>query len=99
MQVQNGPQQRGRWQKKGTSGRAVILDAALPAASNAKTGATFALATVLEWDGAAYTETDEQETVWNHSESTSYGVNTFGKAEQIDGHFWFFGDCAAMVAR
>jgi hypothetical protein len=93
------PAPRARWHKRSSSSRAVILDAALPAASNAKTGATFALATVLEWDGANYTETDEQETVWNHSESTSYGINTFGKIEEIDGHFWFFGDCRAMAPR
>ena len=79
--------------------RAVILDAALGTASNAKTAPTSCLATVLRWDPAAgeYVETALQITVFNHSESTSYAANTFGAAIPIDGHFWFFGDCAAMA--
>jgi hypothetical protein len=46
-----------------------------------------------------YSETTDQITVWNHSESDSYEVDTFGKAEWIDGHWWFFGDCGPMAAR
>ena len=80
---------------------AVILDAALSVATNSKTGATSCLATICVWDSPTeqYTETTRQITVWNHSESTGYAINTFGDAKKIDGHFWFFGDCAAMAAR
>jgi hypothetical protein len=98
MQVQNGPQQRGRWQKK-TVGRGFILDANLPAASHALTGATSCLATLCDWDGEKYVETDEQEYVWNHSEAQNYEIDTFGSAIEIDGHLWFFGDCKKMRAR
>ncbi len=81
--------------------RCVILDAALAAASNSKTGATSCLATVCEWsvEDEEYTETETQLTVWNHSESTDHAINTFGLARQIDGHLWFFGDCDAMASR
>jgi hypothetical protein len=98
MQVQNGPQQRGRWQRKGAK-RAVILDQPLSAASNAKTAPSSARAIALDWDGEAYTETEEEVIVWNHSESQSYLADTFGYAEVIDGHEVFIGDCDAMRDR
>lgn len=80
---------------------AVILDAALDVATHALTGATSALATRCVWSATdhEYTETTQQITVWNHSESQSFEADTFGKAEWIDGHWWFFGDCAPMGAR
>ena len=80
---------------------AVILDAALAAATNSKTGATSALATVCKWSitDEDYVETDLQIPVWNHSESTGFSVDTFGEARMINGHYWFFGDCQAMHAR
>lgn len=89
---------RARWQK-GSSRFAVVLDADLPAATQAMTGASSALATVCQWDGTGYIETDEQVTVWNHSESTTHQQDTFGIADTVDGHYWFLGDCAAMAAR
>lgn len=83
---------------------AVILDEALDVATHSLTGATSALATRCDWSVAneEYTEapgTVDQITVWNHSESQSFEADTFGKAEWIDGHWWFFGDCAPMEAR
>lgn len=80
---------------------AVILDAALAVATNSKTGATSALATVCRWKESTgqYSETDLQITVWNHSESTAHAINTFGAARFINGHYWFFGDCEPMAAR
>lgn len=78
---------------------AVILDSGLAAATNSKTGATSATATVCEWDGSQYTETYRQVTVWNHSEYISHLVDTFGFAKLIQSHYVFFGDCDAMVAR
>ncbi len=87
----------------GKTSRAVILDAALAVATDSKTGATSALATVCDWSTTddEYTESDpvQQITVYNHSESTSYSEDTFGVAQWINGHWWFFGDCAAMAAR
>ena len=84
-------------------GKAVILDAALAVATDSKTGATSALATVCYWSitDDEYTESDpvQQITVYNHSESTSYSEDTFGVAQWINGHWWFFGDCTAMAAR
>lgn len=79
----------------------VILDAALDVATDSKTGATSCLATRLAYSvvDEEYSETTDQITVWNHSESDSYEVDTFGKAEWIDGHWWFLGDCAPMAAR
>jgi hypothetical protein len=79
----------------------VILDAALDVATDSKTGATSCLATRLAYSvvDEEYSETTDQITVWNHSESDSYEVDTFGKAEWIDGHWWFFGDCGPMAAR
>jgi hypothetical protein len=79
----------------------VILDAALDVATDSKTGATSCLATRLAYSVTdnEYSETDQQVTVWNHSESDSYEIDTFGKAEWIDGHWWFFGDCGPMAAR
>lgn len=83
------------------SDHAVILDAALAAATHSLTGATSALATVCKWSTTdeEYTETDLQIKVWNHSETTAIAINTFGAARFINGHYWFFGDCAAMGAR
>ena len=79
---------------------AVILDDALAVATNSKTGATSCLATVCVWDASIndYVETATQKTVWNHSESTEYAIDTFGSARTIDGHLWFFGDCAPMAS-
>lgn len=79
----------------------VILDDALAFATDSKTGATSGQATICVWDVTAeeYTETETQITVWNHSESTAYSVDTFGVAMWIAGHWWFFGDCSAMAAR
>ncbi len=79
----------------------VILDASLAAASDSKTGATSALATICIWDvtDEEFTETTSQITVWNHSETTSHDADTFGVARWIAGHWWFFGDCNAMAGR
>lgn len=79
----------------------VILNAALPAASSSKTGATHCLAAICEWDfeEEKYIETGETETVWNHSETVDHGIDTFGEARFKDGHYWFFGDCDAMADR
>lgn len=79
----------------------VILDAALPAATNAKTGATSCLATICQWSvtDEQYIETDLQILVWNHSESTDHSIDTFGVGKHIDGHYWFFGDCDPMGNR
>jgi hypothetical protein len=46
-----------------------------------------------------YEESPEQVTVWNHSETASHAINTFGWAKHLDGHYWFFGDCEAMNDR
>jgi len=80
---------------------AVVLDENLPAAADGKLTPSSALATVLRWSVAQsqYLETDLQIKVWNHSEATSFGIDTLGKADPIDGHYWFFGDCAAMGDR
>lgn len=80
---------------------AVILNAAMGAATHSLTGATSARATVCKWNSgtAGYVETDLEITVYNHSESTAFAVDTFGVARHIDGHYWFFGDCEAMGAR
>lgn len=79
----------------------VILNAALPAATNSKTGATSGLATICKWSRTteAYEETSKQIKVWNHSEATGHAVDTFGTARFIDEHYWFFGDCDAMAMR
>lgn len=81
----------------------VILDAALAVATNSKTGATSGLATICEWDSSSsdFVETSPavQITVYNHSESTAHAIDTFGVARWIGGHWWFFGDCAAMASR
>ena len=80
---------------------AVILDDDLPAASHSLTGGTHCLATVCRWSKSnrRYVETEKQIEVWNHSESISHVVDTFGEAKVKDGHYWFFGDCAAMNER
>jgi hypothetical protein len=80
---------------------AVILDAALAAATHSLTGASSCLATLCKWsvtDGE-YIETDKQLTVWNHSEQTGHAADTFGVIRHIDGHWHFFGDCGPMAAR
>jgi len=79
----------------------VILDAALAAATNSKTGATSCLATICTWDVTEeeFVETTTQITVWNHSEATQHLIDTFGVARWTASHWWFFGDCSAMVAR
>lgn len=81
--------------------RAVILDAALDVATHSLTGATSALATRCIWSSVdeEYSETEQQLTVWNHSESDSYEADTFGQAVWIDGHWWFMGDCGPMASR
>jgi hypothetical protein len=81
--------------------RAVILDAALGVATHALTGATSCLATRCTWsnDDEEYTEGTEQMTVWNHSETDEYEIDTFGFAVKIDGHWWFMGDCGPMASR
>lgn len=80
---------------------AVILDAALPAASHSLTGATHCKATVCRWSmtDKKYVETSRQIEVWNHSETISHGIDTFGEAKLKDGHYWFFGDCEPMNER
>ncbi len=81
---------------------AVVLDEALDAATNAMSEATSALATICIWSekDEEYTETDQQETVWNHSETDSYEVDTFGFMIEIEsGHWWFMGDCGPMADR
>jgi hypothetical protein len=84
-----------------TPPKAVILDEALDVATHSLTGATSADATRCIWSPAdeEYTETEQQLTVWNHSESDSYDADTFGFAHWIDGHWVFLGDCAAMASR
>lgn len=79
----------------------VVLDAALAVATNSMTGGTSGLATVLTWSTTdeEYSESDDQVTVWNHSESTAHAIDTFGTAKWMDGHWWFFGDCEAMADR
>jgi hypothetical protein len=81
--------------------RAFILDAALAVATHSLTGATSCLATLCEWstEENKYTETDQQETVWNHSESDSYETDTFGFGFKIDAHWVFMGDCGPMASR
>lgn len=83
------------------SSHAVVLDATLSAATNSKTGARKALATIQRWSVTQekYVESSQQITVWNHSETAAFSVNTFGEARMIDGHWFFFGDCAAMASR
>ncbi len=81
---------------------AVVLDEALDVATNAMSDATSALATICIWseEDEEYTETDEQETVWNHSETDSYEADTFGFMIEIEsGHWWFMGDCGPMASR
>lgn len=84
-----------------TDTRCVILDAELVAADDARTGGNSVLATICEWDPVSeeYAESTRQLTVWNHSESTTHAVDTFGIARWIDNHWWFFGDCEAMSSR
>lgn len=79
----------------------VILDAELPAATHALTGASSCSATVCGWSTVSGegSERLRTETVWNHSEQTSFEADTFGVARWIEGHWVFFGDCAPMTAR
>ena len=81
--------------------RACILDGALAAATNAKTGAATATATFCDWDESAsdFVESSFTDTVYNHSESHAYDADTFGFALKVGGHWRFSGDCAAMGAR
>ena len=81
--------------------KCVILDESIAVATDSKTGATSGLATVCYWSitDEEFTESDEQITVYNHSESTGHDEDTFGVARWIAGHWWFFGDCAAMAER
>jgi len=99
-QFQNETPKQGRF-IAGRDKCAVILDAALDVATHSLTGATSCLATRCGWSQAdtEYAEQSVQITVWNHSEFDSYEIDTFGKAEWIDGHWWFLGDCAPMAAR
>jgi hypothetical protein len=78
----------------------VILDAALDVATDSKTGATSCLATRLAYSVVdnEYSETDQQVTVWNHSEYVAHEPNTFGQAHWIDGHWIFYGDCGPMAS-
>jgi hypothetical protein len=79
---------------------AVILDAALPAATNAKTGASSCLATVCVGTSTAGALAEaDQITVWNHSEVANHEADTFGYAEMIAGHWHFLGDCHPMASR
>lgn len=79
----------------------VILDESLDVATNAKTGPTKALATICDWneDDEEYVETEEQIEVWNHSESDSYEIDTFGIAFPVGGHYLMLGDCGPMADR
>ena len=79
----------------------VILDADLPAATHSLTGAGSCSATVCEWSTVTEqgSERTRSETVWNHSEKTSFEVDTFGVARWIEGHWVFFGDCGPMASR
>jgi len=81
--------------------KAVILDAALAAATHSLTGATSCLATVCQWsvEDEEYIKTDEQVKVWNHDETVDHAIDTFGAAVPIDGHYWFQGSCDAMADR
>jgi hypothetical protein len=79
----------------------VILDESLDVATNAKTGPTKALATICDWneEDEEYVETEEQIEVWNHSESDSYEIDTFGIAFPVGGHYFMLGDCGPMADR
>lgn len=79
----------------------VILDEELDVATNAKTGATKAKATICKWneEDEKYEETDDQIYVWNHSESDSYEVDTFGIAFPVGTKFFMLGDCGPMADR
>lgn len=96
LQVDKGPRPLGQ-----QADYCVILDEQLVVATNAKLGATSGLATICVWDveQEEFTETEEQITVWNHSESTAHEVNTIGVARWCAQHWWFFGDCGAMADR
>lgn len=88
--------------------RACILNEALPPATHALQP-TKAKATLVRWDATAeqYREFEDDPlnpdagklTVFNHSENSNHGANTFGAALLIDGHYWFIGDCSAMATR
>lgn len=80
---------------------AVILDADLGVATDSKTGATSAAATVLRWNATSeeYEETGASVTVWNHSEHSEFLADTFGFYRVINGHKVFFGDCEPMASR
>ena len=80
---------------------ACVLDEALSVASNSKTSADSATATICRRNPTTgqYTETTDTLQVWNHSESKSFAEDTFGFARMINGHWVFFGDCEPMAAR
>lgn len=75
---------------------ACILDENLAAVTN-PLQPTSALARLCKWSvsDAEYVEVEPQITVYNHS-FNSYTQHTFGAAIFVDGHHWFFGDCAPM---
>lgn len=80
----------------------VILNEALPAATHSLTGFSSAKATICKWSESRQrlVETDRSMTVYNHSEESSFALNTFGLARAIPaGHYVFFGDCEAMGSR
>lgn len=81
--------------------RVVILDEALDVATNSKTSPEKARATICVWNDAEekYVETDEWIYVWNHSESDSYEIDTFGIAFPVGGHYFMLGDCGPMADR
>jgi len=84
-----------------TSTFTAILDEPLPAATDAKTGVSSALATVCDWDSSVSESPESlvQVLTWNHSEWTSYGTNTFGVVILASKHLLFLGDCGPMGAR
>lgn len=90
-----------RHQKHGPAIAACILDGTLAAATDAKTSPGSATATFLVADSgsAAFSEGSYTETVYNHSETLSYGTDTFGFAIKVNGYWRFSGDCAAMASR
>ena len=87
-----GSQDRGPRPLGSQADYCVILDAALAAATNSKTGATSALAKVCTWDATTkrFSEVAYQITVYNHSESTSHAINSLGKNAITVKEFWIF---------
>ena len=81
-----------------TPGRflAVITDAELGGASLLSPSS--GLATVCDWNGTAYAQTENQVTVYNHS-GEDIAEDTPGAAIDIDGHLWLFADCDPLSSR